>query len=644
MLKVFRKSGIAVKILLWVIVAMIGGTMIITMVPGVTNQAYLTDPAGSLAQIGDMYVTPTEATRRVNQQMQQFDAVDNEVFRQLLLERTVQELIDRRALLYEAGQLGLDVAPSEVAAQLQSIPNIYPGGEFIGPEDYSNLIFQTLRITTGEFERQIRSDLLLQKLNLWITGGALATAEEIEQEYRRRNDRVRLDYVVLRPSDFYSRVQATEDDLRAYYDNNKESFLLPERRAVRYVEVNTAFLQDRIEIKDDDLQRLYNERRAAYVEREAVRVRHILFSGILAGEPEEKRKTPEEVLARLKRGEPFAKLVEEYSTDPSAFENQGEIGWVERGQTVPELEQKLFSLKPGAGPELVEVPYGFHIVQVFEYREERTKPLTEVREELTTYLRQQQVQQQAIADAQEIAAAVRNGSSLDEAAQSANWQASELPLLPRGQNWPVMGQAGANAAFRLPVDGDNQPTGAVSDPVATLGGYVVLQLKEISPAHTAEYDEVRVQSLIQFRQQKAAELMNETARQIAAEAQKRSLSAAARQHGFQRETSEFVSRLDIIPGVGPVSEFSSTAFSLAEGDVSPALPAGQNWVVFRVAAKQPPDPQGLELARADLVESLNNEKRGMAWEIFRSTVRRRLEKEGVIQINQAALNTLLRRR
>ncbi len=49
MLKVFRQSGIAVKILLWVIVAMIGGAMVITMVPGLTNQAHLTDSAGNLA-------------------------------------------------------------------------------------------------------------------------------------------------------------------------------------------------------------------------------------------------------------------------------------------------------------------------------------------------------------------------------------------------------------------------------------------------------------------------------------------------------------------------------------------------------------------------------------------------------------------
>jgi parvulin-like peptidyl-prolyl isomerase len=277
-------------------------------------------------------------------------------------------------------------------------------------------------------------------------------------------------------------------------------------------------------------------------------------------------------------------------------------------------------------------------------REERTKPLPEVREELETYLRQQQVQQQAIADARQIAAAVRNGSSLDEAAQAVNWQASELPLLARDQNWPVVGLEGADAAFRLPVGSDNQPTDAVSDPVTTPGGYVVLQVKEVSPSHTAEYDEVRVQALVQSRQQKAVELMSEAARQVSTEAQKGSLSAAARRHGFQQETSEFVSRLDTIPAVGPVSEFSSAAFSLAEGQVSPALQAGQNWMVFRVAAKQPPNPQGLELARADLVNSLNNEKRGMAWEIFRSTVRRRLEADGVIQINQAAMNTLLRNR
>ncbi len=647
MLKLFRQGKLLVKIMLWVIVLMVGGMMVVTMVPGMTGNQQLIDPAGNLAQVGDSYVTPIEANRQVNQQLRQFGAVDNPVFRQMLLSQAVEGLIDRRALLYEANRLGLRVSEAEIVAQLKSMPGLYPGGEFIGREVYENMIQQQMGQTTGQFERQLADDLLLQKLNLWVSGGTQVTTTEIEQEYRRRNDKVRLDYVVLRPSDFLSKVQATEDDLRAFYESNKESFLLPERRSVRFVEINMDILQNRVTVSEEELERLYRERRAGYLEPEAVRVRHILFS-VAAGTPkEETRKTAGEVLDSLVGGADFAQLVSKHSADPNSVDKGGEIGWIERGQTVPELEQKLFSLEPGSVPELVEVPYGFHIVQVLERRTERTRLLEEVRGELVVFLQQQAVQQGAIAEAQKIAQAVRNGKSLDEAAQEAGWQVSEFPLFPRDQFLPIVsGQDNAfqDAAFRLPLDADSQPAGEVSDPVSIPSGYAVIQLKEVSPAHTAEYDEVRVQVLTQYRQQRSGELMAETARKLSEAAQNSNLRSAVRGSRFSILTSKFVSRLGAIPEAGSVSDYASTVFALEKGAVSPALSVGANWVVFRLADRQLPDPAGLELARSILLEGLRSQKRDLVWAIFRSSVRKRLEDEGVIQINEAAMNSLLRRR
>ena len=643
MLKMFHRRGMFVKILLWMIVLGVGGVMVITMVPGLGGGAQLTDPAGNLAQIGGSAVTQVEANRVVAQQMRQFGAVDNQVFRQLLLERVVQDLIDRRALLYEASRLGLEITRAEVVTQLQSITDLYPGGKFVGQDIYRNVIQQQFGMNPGEFERQIRDDLLLQKLNMWITGGAQATSADIEQEYRRRNDKVRLEYVVLQPREFVNRMDPSDEDLRAYFDENREAFQLPEQRSIRYVEVNTAILHSRVQVPDADIERLYRERRGDYLEPEAVQARRLYFPAVEAATREESRKTAEEALDRVKQGEDFAQVAGGPSLDgtvPQGIEPE----WIERNQVDEDFGRKLFAVSPGGEPELIEVSHGFFIVQVLDRRAERVRPLSEARGELESSLKRQLVQQRAFNEARQITQDVRSGQTLDDAAQTVNWRASELPLLPRNQPWIIVGQEGSEAAFRLPVGERGQATDAVSEPVAIPSGYVVIQLKEVSPAHQAEYAEAGFQVRGQYLQQKAGDMARETALQLSENAGLNGLAAAAGRAGLTAETSDFVSRNDVIPALGAVSEFSSAVFSLSVGEVAPARQVGANWAVFRLLEHREPDMEGLAAERDALAEELSQQKRGVAWEIFRSTVRRRLEKEEIVQVNTVALNTLLRRR
>ncbi len=77
------------------------------------------------------------------------------------------------------------------------------------------------------------------------------------------------------------------------------------------------------------------------------------------------------VLERLEAGEDFGALAVEFSTDPSAEGNQGDLGWFGRGMMVPEFEDAAFALEEiGDISEAVESQFGFHIIQLLG-REER---------------------------------------------------------------------------------------------------------------------------------------------------------------------------------------------------------------------------------------------------------------------------------
>lgn len=113
-------------------------------------------------------------------------------------------------------------------------------------------------------------------------------------------------------------------------------------------------LSGNLTISDEEAQKYFEAHKSSY---EEVNADHILV------------KTEAEAKAirdRVMKGEDFNKLASELSTDPSAKENKGNLGFFARGAMVPEFETAAFSLKPGEISQPVKTSYGFHIIKVLE--------------------------------------------------------------------------------------------------------------------------------------------------------------------------------------------------------------------------------------------------------------------------------------
>ena len=152
-------------------------------------------------------------------------------------------------------------------------------------------------------------------------------------------------------------------------------------------------LKGKIEVPETDADEFYKENPEQFQMAERVRASHILIRVPEEAKPEEvvaKQKTAQQVLARIKKGEPFEKVADEVSEDPSAKQNHGDLDFFEKKQMVPEFADAAFKLKPGdLGAEPVRTEFGYHIIKVTDRKEPERISLEKAKPQLMAFLKQQ---------------------------------------------------------------------------------------------------------------------------------------------------------------------------------------------------------------------------------------------------------------
>jgi len=195
---------------------------------------------------------------------------------------------------------------------------------------------------------------------------------------------------------------------------------------------------------------LYHHRGAIYAVPEQVRARHILLQ--IPPDADEATVAATEaraqaLLERIRGGEDFAAIALEVSDDPGSKQNGGDLGFFGRGQMVEPFEDVAFELEPGALSDLVRSDFGIHIIRVEEHRDASNTPFEEVREELARELVASEAKSEVNrALAEKLAAAIRDGQSLESAARAEGLTLERSGWLRRRPDGFV---PGLGAAFAL---------------------------------------------------------------------------------------------------------------------------------------------------------------------------------------------------
>ena len=657
MIRFLQSGNKFTKYFLGGILVVICGSMCLYLIPGFMTGASI-NQNGVVASVAGQDITTEQVQNMTNlmvQQQRQRGQQIPDFYLGIMRQQAVQQLLQSAEIRYEADRLGLQVSDEELQNHLhtgQFGEMFYPKGNFVGYEKYQEMV-QNFGVSTDEFERQLRLELLWNKVVAAVTAGVSVAPSEIEKAYKDQGTKVKFDYAVLKIEDIEKDIKPTDAELKSFYDTNKARYqnAIQEKRQIRYFLISEKNVESKVTVTPADLDQYYRAHQDQYRVPDRVKARHILIELPKPG-PDGKvdqkavdaaRAKAEDVLKQVKAGGDFPELANKYSDDPGNIKGPdgkgtkgGELGWFIKGQMVPEFEKAAFGQNKGQISDLVQTSFGFHIIQTEDKELARVKPLSEVKDSIESTLKQQKVAT-VLDQMANTAQADAKTEGMDKAAAKYGTQAIETNPVGRADSLPGIGPSNElmGAVFTL-----DQKSGIQSLRIPQ--GDVVFQVEKIVPPRTPDFEEIKDRVAGDFKSERANTLLTQKTTELSDRAKsEHDLHKAAKELGATVKTSDLVGRGGQVPDIGSMNGPSNVAFTMKPGDISGPLNTGRMGSVLQVVDHQEPPMTGDEFAKAkdNLRDQLIGQKRQEAFQLFMSNLADRLQKDGKVKINKDALST-----
>jgi peptidyl-prolyl cis-trans isomerase D len=589
----------------------------------------------TIAKVEGQEITANEFRRTYQAQLQAYRSayggqMNEQLLKQLGVEQQIlQQMVDERAALAEARRVGISVSDAEVRQRILSIPAFQENGAFIGEQRYQQLLrMQRPPMTPAEFEENVRRQLTIQKLRSSVTDWLSVPDRELEQEYRRRNDKVKLAVVSFTADNLRSQVAVNDADVSSYFEGHKEEFKIPEKRKIRYLLVDIEAMRAKIVIPEAEIERTYNSNIEQYSTPEQVRASHILLKTEGKDDAAVKAKA-EEMLKQARAGADFAELAKKYSEDEASAKNGGDLDYFGRGRMVPEFDQAVFAMQPGTISDLVKTQYGYHIIKLVDKKPATTRPLAEVKAQIQDQLSYERAQAQAADLAQALEKEIKSPSDLDRAAKEKGLAVQESGFFARDE--PILGLGpspeAASRAFEL-------KQGEVAGPLRSSRGFVFETLVARQDPYIPKLDEVKERVRDEVVKQKARELSRQKAAELVAKLKAApDFEKAARAAGLEPKTTELITRDSPIPDLGVAKAVEEAAFKLPVGAVSDPIATDTGTAIIKVVEKQEVSPADWTAAKDRFREELLSDRRNRFFSAYMVKAKQKMK----IEVNREGL-------
>ncbi len=546
-----------------------------------------------------------------------------EVNRKQVEQQVIDQIVQRQLLLNS-----VPISDAEIEYHIRSDSNLLASYNLYQQRGYGDL-----------FRQDVRLQMSFESVSNQIQGLALVTDTEVENEYRRQNDKAKLKYIQFQNYEYNNAIKVEESEAQTYFELHKEKYKTEERINLRFVKLDPkGFVSDR------DVQAYYNEHSREFATPEVVKARHILKKFPDNATDAQKAETKKQAEALLKTvreavagGTDFAELAKRYSDDTGSAAQGGALrgnnpklppgDYFARGEMVPPFEKTCFDqLTPGEIGDLVETDYGYHIIKLEEKRPSEIQPFDQARWEIRNKLIQitgadkaKMLASDLLFDVeiQDYEAAVQLDRYKDYhlTVQDTGLFTQDESNIPKiGSKWTYRGLT--DKAFNIEVN--------VSDIIETktsngdIEAYFVAKVLEKQPAASPEFETVKAKVIDDLKLEKAKQMaLNDAKRLFSLRSAGESLEDLVKKYSApegvtkkEREVKEsnpfaISPGSDYVPGMGTCREAMFASFEMKLNEVRGPFQGDSASYIIQLVEREEPD---MAKFKNDLAEQLNIRK------------------------------------
>lgn len=418
----------------------------------------------------------------------------NEGYMKNLRQQTLNRLIDEALLDQYARELGLSISDDQVKKAIFATPAFQNDGKFDNTR--YNAIVNQMGMTPDQYAQALRNQLTTQQLINAVVGTDFMLKGEADELATLVSQQRVVREATFDVNALAAKQQASDEEVKSYYEQNKNNFTAPEQFRVSYIKLDAAAMQENA--SDAEIQSYYDQHQDQFTQPQRNRY------SVIQTKTEADAKA---ALDELNKGADFATVAKEKSTDIISAKNGGDMGWLEEGTTPDELKNAGLKEK-GQLSGVIKSSVGFLVVRLDDITPATTKPLAEVRDDIAAKVKQDKALDGFYALQQKVSDAASNDNeSLAGAEQAAGTKAVTTGWfshdnLPEELNFKPV----ADAIFNGGLVGENGTPGSNSDIITVDGDRAfVLRVSEHKPEAIKPLDEVKEQITALVKHNKAVQ-------------------------------------------------------------------------------------------------------------------------------------------
>jgi len=523
-------------------------------------------------------------------------------------QQVIGQLIQAELLSQGGKEMGIVVSDLGTQREIKKMAAFQQNGRFV-LDQYKAVLSQN-RMTPTSFEGGLKADLQVSRVTDYVGSFAMVPDSAVQDWLAYTGEEIKLAYVAFDPLTFEDKVEIKDSELLAWFEKSKEKYRSEPKVRLEYLFFSYDEDGRQVEVTDEEIKSRYESDLASYQQPEQRHARHILFK-VAEGDADavraEKKKKAEEVLVLASQGNDFAALAEEYSEGPTKAQG-GDLGFFPRGRMVPSFDEAVFSMQAGDVSELVETPFGYHIIMLEEIRPVATRSLDQVKGNLAVTIRKEKARGLTFKRASSTYEEIMRAGSLDKYGREGKEKVITTDYFSRSDP-----QAGlpADSGFLEAAFGLNK--GELSSLVELAEGYAIVFVDDVQEPALPELADVRERAVADYTKEKAVELAAQAAKVLlAASREKNSIKDAV---GSEQQVleSDFLMRSAPAAVDAPPTQLLQDGFKLSWKDNFALEPVqvGTTSYVYEITERrlgtEQADAARREQIREQLVASGRNE-------------------------------------